>query len=618
MRGYRTLCHDHAPYWRLSGLLFPMTRLLYSLLAALMLTACSSVPPAASDAPAAAVAAAADDGREGPQSLADEPSTSAPTLALRAIPPDSVLPLLSAEFALRRREYEYALGIYLEQSRTLRDPGVVSHTAQLAQFMNRLDAAAEISALWVEIEPDNPDARSLAARVALQQNDPVAALPHLASIARMGEQAGFALLVRSYEELDEAGKRALLSGFEALQQEFPDDVQLMMGRAMMLEQRGEVEAALAAVRAVFAQDAEQQQAIVLEARLLQNSGAGEAAYERLRTALAAQPGNSALRLQYARLLTRDNLPAAREQFERLAEDNPADADMIYSLALISRELEDDGAARRYLGQVLRMGGERSADAHYQLGRIAEDDEEYQEALQHYGAVTSGRDFAAAQGRLGNILVRAGQVEQKNLHFARLRREYPERAEQLYAIESEVLLQNRDIPSALAVLNEGLGEVPDSVMLRYTRSTVHQRNDDLPAMEADLRAIIEQDPDNALALNALGYTLADLTDRYAEAERLIARALALQPDDPAILDSMGWVKYRLGALEEALGYLKRAYAAFPDPEVAAHLGEVLWVKGDQEAARAIWREGAERDANHAVLQATLQRFGVTLAGSEAQP
>jgi len=539
-------------------------------------------------------------------------------LAERHIPPDSVLPLLSAEFALRRREYDYALAIYLEQSSELRDPGVVSHTAQLAQFMNRLDAAAQIAALWIEIEPDNAEARSLAARVALQQNDPLAALPHLANIARSGEQAGFALLVRSYEELDEDGKHALLAGFETLQSEFPDDVQLMMGRAMMLEQRGDADAALAAVREVFERDEDQQQAIVLEARLLQNSGAGDGAFARLRTTLAAQPDNAGLRLQYARMLTRENLPAAREQFEHLVEQNPNDADLLYSLALISRELDDDGAARRYLRQVLRIGGERGSDAHYQLGRIAEDEEEYQEALRHYGAVSSGRDFAPAHGRLGRILLGAGQAEQSALHFARLRREYPERSEQIYAIESEVLLQSNEIQAALAVLNDGLAELPDSVMLRYTRSTVHQRNDDLAAMEADLRFIIEQDPDNALALNALGYTLTDLTDRHEEAERLIARALALQPDDPAILDSMGWVKYRLGELEAALHYLQRAYAAFPDPEVAAHLGEVLWVKGQQDAARVIWREGAERDADHTVLQATLQRFGVTLDDVGPQP
>jgi tetratricopeptide (TPR) repeat protein len=594
-----------------------MNRLLCSLLAALMLTACTSMPPAASDAEPTPRA-------PGDATLARSPAPvpkqapTAPVLVERHIPPDSLLPLLSAEFALRRREYDYALAVYLEQSIKLRDPGVVSHTAQLAQFMNRLDAAAQIATLWIEIEPDNAEARSLAARVALQQSDPLAALPHLASIARSGEQAGFALLVRSYEELDEDGKRALLEGFETLQQEFPDDVQLMMGRAMMLEQRGDVDSALAAVREVFQRDAQQQQAIVLEARLLQNNGAGDAAFARLRAALETQPDNAGLRLQYARMLTRDDLPAAREQFEQLVEQNPTDADLLYSLALISRELDDDGSARRYLRQVLRIGGERSSDAHYQLGRIAEQEEEYQDALQHYGAVVTGRDFAPAHGRLGGILLGAGQSEQSTLHFARLRREYPDRAEQIYAIESEVLLQNNEMQAALAVLNEALGELPDSVMLRYTRSTVHQRNDDLVSMEADLRSIIAQDPDNALALNALGYTLADLTDRHEEAEYLIARALALQPDDPAILDSMGWVKYRLGELEAALHYLERAYAAFPDPEVAAHLGEVLWVKGQQEAARAIWREGAARDADHTVLQATLQRFGVTLEGADAQP
>ena len=133
------------------------------------------------------------------------------------------------------------------------------------------------------------------------------------------------------------------------------------------------------------------------------------------------------------------------------------------------------------------------------------------------------------------------------------------------------------------------------------------------MERDLRSIIASDPDNATALNALGYTLANRTERYTEAFELVSRALALQPDEPAILDSMGWVMYRTGRYEEAVDYLTRAYAAFPDPEVAAHLGEVLWITGDTDAALAVWRGALIKDPDHDILNSTLKRLGVSPLG-----
>jgi Flp pilus assembly protein TadD len=585
----------------------PMRKNLMTLALAAVLSACTTAEPRSDRDPSPAEAPAREAAVAAGSKLAEAPTASKRSEG--AIPDDALLPLLSAEFALRRREFDYALAEYMRQSERLRDLGVVKHTAQVAQFMNRTAEAGLIAQWWLELEPDDAEANSLAAHVALQSGRPLNALPHLAAIARSGEQASFAMLVRSYETMDDEGQQALLAGFEQLQREFPNDVQLMMGRAMMLEYREEPAAALAAVRQVFEQEPQQQQALVLEARLLQNQGAGDEAFDRLRSALDADPENTNLRLQYARMLTRDDMTAAREEFQKLVESNPGDADLTYSLALIQRELGDDEAARRLLRPLLRAGDERSSDAHYQLGRIAEDAEQYQEAAAHYAAVIEGRDFAAAHARLGRLLLANGESEQFALHFARLRRDYPNNVEQIFAIEAEVLVQAKQLSAALAVLDESLEQLPESTMLRYTRSTVHQRNQNVAAMERDLRSIIENDPDNAMALNALGYTLTDLTDRHAEAEVLIRRAHELQPDDPAILDSLGWVKYRLGDLEAALGYLRRAYAAFPDPEVAAHLGEVLWTAGEREEARAIWREGAERDADHEVLRATLERFGI---------
>ena len=190
-----------------------------------------------------------------------------------------------------------------------------------------------------------------------------------------------------------------------------------------------------------------------------------------------------------------------------------------------------------------------------------------------------------------------------------RRAMPTRGEQLFGLEADILSTSGASDQAMEVLNAGIEAYPDSSSLRYARSMLGQQRNDLALMEADLRAIIARDPNNATALNALGYTLADQTDRYEEAHALIARALELDPEEPAILDSMGWVLYRQGDIEQAIEYLTRAYALFPDPEVAAHLGEALWAQGDQEQARRVWRGALLKDPQHPVLRRTLERLGI---------
>ena len=171
---------------------------------------------------------------------------------------------------------------------------------------------------------------------------------------------------------------------------------------------------------------------------------------------------------------------------------------------------------------------------------------------------------------------------------------------------------------MAVLDEALAAQPENMPLQYARAMLSEKLDNISAMERDLRSILENDPDNATALNALGYTLADRTERYDEALQLISRALELRPDEPAILDSMGWILFRTGHYEESLEYLNRAYSGFPDPEIAAHLGEVLWVSGEADEARAVWFEALDRDPNHSLLLETLDRLGVETPDAAAEP
>lgn len=526
----------------------------------------------------------------------------------RAIPEDSLYPLLLAEFALRRQAYGVALENYTEQAPLLRDPAVSAHTTHLAQFMQRRQETKEAAQLWVELEPDNLEANNILASLLVNEGQAAQALPHLAVVARGGKKANFPMLLSNYEEMSSEQQAQLQTDIALLAAEMPENTQLMLTEALILAQEQKLDESMAKLEQLFELEPYQPQALLLESKLLITQGDDEP-FAHIEEALEENPRDKGLRLQYARLLAAEDLQAARAQFEILSAQSPRDADLLLSLALINRETGNNLEAKAYLRQILALG-QRTDEAHYYLGRIAEDNGETATALEHYRQVGNSREFLSAAQHGGQILVGSNRLAQTRDWFNAMRKKNPRRREQLYALESELFTEAGHLDAAMSVLSYGLEEYPESMTLRYARSMLGEQRNDLALMESDLRSIIALDPANATALNALGYTLANRTDRYSEAHELIARALELQPEEPAILDSMGWVLYRQGQHEEALEYLSRAYAAFPDPEVAAHLGEVLWVSGDSEGATTVWQGALERDPDHKVLVETLQRLGVT--------
>lgn len=528
----------------------------------------------------------------------------------RAIPDDSVYPLLVAEFALRRRDYNVALQQYRTLAPQLRDPGISAHTTHLSQYLQREQEALEAAQLWVELAPEDIEANSTLAALLVRDGRTVEALPLLARVERAGKSPRFPALLNGYQQLDNEQRTELTQGINELAQEFPQNTELMLTQALLLAEQQSYEEALDKLEQLFKLEPTQSTALVLEAEILINQKTKKP-FKRIQRALKNDPENQALRLKYARLLTAVDMKAAREQFEILSAQSPRDGDLLFSLALINREMDDPLAASAYLRQVLALE-QRVDEANYHLGRIAEDRSETAEAIAFYKEVGDSREFLPANNRIGHLLLEQGKAGEVQSTFAEQRQTFPELAEQLYGLEADILAQSGSVDTAIQTLNQGLAATPDSIALLYARAMLYEQADNLPAMERDLRDIIAAEPGNTTALNALGYTLANRTKRYDEALTLIRRAMELQPNEPAILDSMGWVLYRTGKYDEAIEYLTRAYADFPDGEVAAHLGEVLWVSGKTEAAMTIWQGAALRDPDHPVLRSTLERLGVELS------
>lgn len=569
-----------------------------------LLGGCASTDPMAD----AATSAAGEQMAAASEAVVSEPPP--PPAPERPIPEASVYPLLLAEFALRRRDFDTALSTYLEQADELQDPGVSAHATHLAQYLQREREAFRAVRLWVALEPGNVEANGTLATLLARQGRNREALPYLATVARAGEKAKFPVLLNRYKALQPADQLGLDSDAQALlDDDLGDDVSLRLTHALMAEERGDAATTRARLEPVFALEPYQRQALILEAKLNLAQGM-DAPFVHMEEALDIDPTRTELRLQYARLLASQDMAAARQQFEILSAEAPHNADLLFSLALISHELEDNDAAKGYLQQVLALN-QRTDEAYLFLGQIARGEGDLDEAIQLFQQVGDGADLMKATISIAQIQVAEDRDQELADYMDRLRQSYPLRKEQLYALEANIYNETDRDKRGLALLNRAIDEFPTSDNLRYARSVAHEQAGNLAAAETDLRDIIERDPDNATALNALGYTLANRTDRYDEAKALIEKALALSPNEPSILDSMGWVLYRQGDLENAKQYLTRAYAAFPDPEVAAHLGEVLWAIGNTTGAMTVWRNALQEDPQHAVLNETLTRLGISL-------
>ena len=467
----------------------------------------------------------------------------------RSIPADSLYPLLVAEFALRQGEYDTAMETYMEQSALLKDAGVSAHTTHLTQFLQRDDDALRSATLWVELDPTNAEANNTLAELLIMRGRTVEALPYLATVERTTGTANFPMLIKGYNQLDREQQDALGLQIDALTEEFPGNNRLLFTRAVMYEEQQQHDEALAALDALFKADADNIPGLVLEARILIEQEEKNP-FTRLEKALRANPEDVQLRLQYARLLTTTDMNAAREQFETLTAQVPGDANLLFSLALICQEIGDDEAAREYLLEVVRQG-ERANEAYFYLARMAEDLGQMDNAVVYYMAITNSEHYLPATGRIGQILTEGGRADTRRRWFAQQRQTNPQLSAHLYGLEAEIIAKHGLVQDAIELLDQALFELPDNLSLLYARAMLYEQDNALAAMERDLRAIIKIDPENATALNALGYTLADQTTRYEEALDLISQALVLEPDEPAILDSMGWVLFRVGRLDESL-------------------------------------------------------------------
>jgi tetratricopeptide (TPR) repeat protein len=549
------------------------------------------------------------------ESLVDAAETTPP-----ALPPpeeieygsfseDVLTRVIIAEMAGQRGYNQKALADYLGLARETNDINIIKRASRIASFMRDVQAAIEMGNMWLAREPDSQEALRTLAFQMVTLGRYQEALNHMERLLDLGASIDFRLITNRTALDDNVTLYldALIADFNDLRAKYPQDQSIRLALAHLYQQNDQVPQAYALVSELAVEMDDAPEVVILEVELLEQMGQAEQARRRLQQSLRSNENNKQLRFQYARkLVDEERHREARDQFKIIVEQNPDDFDMLYSLALISMEIKMLSDARIYFQRMVE-NAQRLDDAHYYLGYISMQENKNTEAIQHFFNVNSGSNFLQSQRSLTELMVKAGRYDEMKSRLQNIRFRNPDYNIALLSMEANVLMDEGYLDKSEIVLNSAVGAFPNNIQLLFLRSVYNQKVNDLVLMETDLRKIIQLNPNNPVAYNSLGYILADRTDRYDEAYELILRAFELAPNDPAIIDSLGWVQYRLGMYQEARDNLDKAYELFPDHEVAAHLGEVLWVLGEKSKARSVWRKALENQPDSEHIRSTMERL-----------
>jgi tetratricopeptide (TPR) repeat protein len=563
------------------------------------------------------IVAVALSGCAGASGLQGASSSDLPQIAVKAYEqpsPESQLiyHILVGEMAVKRGQFDVALENYLIAARSSEDPRLLERTVGIALFVQNNAVALEVARRWLALDRNDVQARQALALALLRNAFVDEAGDHLEYVlkaSRQDGQDGFATVSALLGQVND--KEVIYKVMGSLRKRHPQSVYALYYYAVAAVGVKEYQRALDGLNAALSRDPKWVPAHLLRARVMMDMGNTDLALKRLAAAVSAAPKDVKLRTGYARLLvSAARLQDAREQFQIIAKQNPKDADTLFALGVLALEARQFDDAMSYFMAVLRLGA-RVSEVYYELGKLEESRQDYRKARDWYARVTNNDEelYLSAQVKVGAMLARLGDFDRLKAHFAKVRQDNPQSEVPLCISEADILSKEGHYQAAYELLDQALAQKADDKDLLYSRALAAEKIDRLDLLERDLKLLIEVDPGNGQALNALGYTLADQTDRYEEALTYIQQALVLLPNDAAVLDSMGWVQYRLGSYPESLKYLRRAYELNPDAEIAAHLTEVLWVMGQQEEARKILRQAFEGDPENRYLLKVKERFGL---------
>jgi len=508
---------------------------------------------------------------------AEEPERRAPAKA-GELTAELMYRLLVGDIALQRGEPALAARAYYDVARETRDPKFARRATEIALAARQRTLALDSATLWVELDPTADRAKQVVAGLKggsdVRGADLKADLERaLAEAATAGPRLGEAFLELNRALASEPDKAATLKLVQALAQPYPNNAEAQFAVALAAYNTGLADfesstIALQAIDRALKQKPDWEQAILLKVEILSKQSmdrAGDYLVEILKSNPDAKYINSALvqvRIQQKRY------GDAAAILQRLAEQDPGNHEYEFGMAMLAMQTKDWAKAERLLEQLNRAGYGDDGVVESYLAQVAEETGRYELALERFKAVPDGERGWYAKLRAAAMLGKLGRLDEARTYLDDLPAVTRDQKVQVQQVAAQLLRDAGNNKAAYEILDSALGQYPDEPDLLYDLAMVAEKLDRIDVLEAKLTRLVELKPTNAQALNALGYTLVDRTPRVSEGLALIQRALAMSPDDPFILDSVGWAQYRLGHLDEAEKYLRQAMEQRPDPEIAS--------------------------------------------------
>ena len=515
---------------------------------------------------------------------------------------------LLGEIAAQRGSPGFAAQTYLDLARRTRDPRVARRAVEVANFARMQDLALEAARVWHDTDPASPQALQTVVVLLVSAKRVEESEPYLTKLLDVDANAAPNVFMQLARLLGaSADPAANLRVVRKLAERHASLPQAHFAVAQAATAANDETLALAELRRAAALQPDWEIAAVYEAQLLQRRSPDEAA-KRLAAYLEKHPESRDVRLNYARMLVLDKRNAeARAEFENILKRFQNDVDAVYAVGLLAFQVKEYAIAEANMKRLLDLDYRDPNAARYTLGQIAEEQKDWPRAIDWYKTIQRGEYALPARVRIGNAIAKQGKLDEARAFLRNIGvQDEPQRV-QLLVAESQLLREANLHKEAFELLGEALAKTPDQPDLLYDHALTAEKIERFDVLESNLKRLIQLRPDHAHAYNALGYSYAERNLRLPEAKKLIERALELSPEDFFIIDSMGWVLYRLGDPQAAAAQLRRAWQGRPDGEIGAHLGEVLWAIGERDEARRVWQEALKVSPESDTLQKTLKRF-----------
>jgi tetratricopeptide (TPR) repeat protein len=533
----------------------------------------------------------------------------APREIVKPLATESLYELLVGDFALARDQFKTAQSNYISQAHKTLDPHIIDLAANIAIFNQDYKALEELALLWIKVEPTNPIPQSLAFNALGMQENATGALTHACWLYAHNNQLDLFIAITAIPD-NRQDTQQLIKALEQLKPGQQLKPAILLALAILYRDLDDHATSQQIIEEFLTTMPMNPLGILLLSEIYQQTDRLQQSLQLLATALNQKPGNHQLRQQYAQYLALVDRAQAIEQFELLREQQVNNQNSNFMLALL---MLDIGELKKASALLVEASQDPSLylEAQYYLGTIADTLGNSELAIDFYRQVQSGEKYLISTSRLASLIAQQTGIAGSRDYLQSQQIAKPDQLIELLIIEANLLIKNDQRKLAYQLLTESLIQFPDHPQLLYTRAIVAEQLDNYRQTELDLRKLIANDTENAIALNALGYSMLIHTDRHDEAYKLIKQAYFLNPGDAATIDSLGWALFLMGQPEAALKHLKKAMAIMPDPEIAAHLGEVQWVLGNREAAIKTWQNSLEQSPKYRLILETIDRLGVPI-------